>query len=368
MMNGFTSILWIVMILCGHSVMAQGNARELFKFAKFKFDKGEYLAALDYVDRAIQADGSYANAFLLRADIHYRQGEYEKTVADLSTGLKSSSQSSMAYADYYLIRARSCLELELYEKASADLEILFNGTVQNADAYYARAMLCHHRGDLKGALDDLDRAILMSSNVALYYLQRARIKEVQVSGGYRPDAYSNIFSDLSVALALDHENYAAYEMRSRLNQRMGQRAEAIADYSRMIELNTGDIRAYYERGVLKMQEYRYKEAIDDFGVVIQFNADDYLSRRNIAICYQNMEQHQLAVREYSRAIRLMDDAVNANAHQRELLGLFSETLLLRGHCYHLLHQPADACHDFMLAYNLGNKKGLNYHRKYCSVY
>ena len=356
------------MILSGHSVIAQGNARELFKFAKFKFDKGEYLAALDYVDRAIQVDGRYANAYLLRADIHYRQGEYEKTIADVSTGLKSDSQSSMAYADYHLIRARSYLELDLYEEASADLEILFNGTAQNADAYYARAVLRHHRGDSKGALDDLDRAILMSSNVALYYLQRARIKEVLVSAGYRPDAYSHIFSDLSVALALDHQNYAAYEMRSRLNQRLGQRAEAIADYSRMIELNTGDARAYYERGVLNMQEYRYKEAIDDFGKVLQYDADDYLSRRNLAICYQNMERHQLAVREYSRAIHLMDEAVHANAHQRELLDLFSETLLLRGHCYHFLRQPADACHDFMLAYNLGNKKGLNYHRKYCSVY
>ena len=356
------------MILSGHIVPAQGNARELFKFAKFKFDKGEYLSALDYVDRAIQADDSYANAYLLRADIHFRQGEYEETIADVSTGLKTNSQSTMAYTDYYLIRARSYLELELYEEASADLDILFNGTVQNADVYYSRAMLRHHRGDSKSALEDLDRAILMSSDVALYYLQRARIKEVLLSAGYNRDAYSPIFSDLSVALALDNKNYAAYEMRSRLNQRLGQRVEAIADYSRMIELNAGDARAYYERGVLNMQEYRYKEATDDFGVVLQYDVDDYLSRRNLAICYQNMEQYHLAVREYSRTIRILDEAVNANTHQRELLDLFSETLLLRGHCYHFLRQPADACQDFKMAYNLGNKKGLNYHRKYCSVY
>jgi hypothetical protein len=51
-----------------------------------------------------------------------------------------------------------------------------------------------------------------------------------------------------------------------------------------------------------------------------------------------------------------------------LKNTLAETYVLRGHCLNLMGNNAQACQDFLMAHNLGIKKGLNYYRKYCGIY
>jgi tetratricopeptide (TPR) repeat protein len=346
----------------------QESAREMFKFAKFKFDKGEYTVALNLVNKALAYDKTYPSAYFLRADVNFRLGDYGGVVSDINTALDLTRSQSASAPEYQLLRARAYLNLEAWDKAEEDLELLFAGTEEYADAHYARALIRRRGGDLGGALEDLDRAILMRADQAGYHELRARIREALLPPFASEEHYRNILGDLNVAVALEPENYDFLAYRSRISLRCRLRNEAVADLSRMIALKPGEAGAYAERGLLHMQDSRFDLAVQDFSQSIRIDPGDYRSYRNRAICQHNLERQKAALPDYNQAIALMSREIQEAQPAKSLQELLADTHILRGHCLNLLGQQDDACQDFLRAFNLGNKKGLNYHRKYCGVY
>ena len=75
-------ILSFLLVLV-YTATAQESPRELFKFAKFKFDKGEYEEALSYLSQTLDHDSTYSNAYLLRAEIKFMQARLEAKISKL---------------------------------------------------------------------------------------------------------------------------------------------------------------------------------------------------------------------------------------------------------------------------------------------
>ena len=55
---------------------AQDDPRENFKFAKFSFDKSKYEEALKFLNKAIDEDDKYVNAYYLRSETYHALGQY----------------------------------------------------------------------------------------------------------------------------------------------------------------------------------------------------------------------------------------------------------------------------------------------------
>ncbi len=81
-----------------------------------------------------------------------------------------------------------------------------------------------------------------------------------------------------------------------------------------------------------------------------------------------MSRFAEAQKDFTKSIDILTKELERTANKEIVQKNLAETYLLRGHCLNLMGNNANACRDFLAAYNLGVKKGLNYYRKYCGIY
>ena len=152
-----------------------------------------------------------------------------------------------------------------------------------------------------------------------------------------------------------------------MNQ-MDEKELAIKDYNTVIELSPKKEEAYSKRGVIKMNNYDYRSATLDFTRSILINPNEESNYRYRGLCYNNLNNYKEAIKDFSKSIDLLTVKIENSADKDLLKNTLAETYLLRGHCFNLMGSNAQSCLDFLMAYNLGVKKGLNYYRKYCGIY
>jgi clan AA aspartic protease (TIGR02281 family) len=97
-----------------------------------------------------------------------------------------------------------------------------DGNPKSAADYFLRGQGRLSRDELKGALDDLDKAIALSPGRSTYYVARARAYEADK----RPDA---ALADLDSALRIDPKNSDALLMRAELRLARNDREGAASD-------------------------------------------------------------------------------------------------------------------------------------------
>ncbi|MFA6571236.1 MAG: tetratricopeptide repeat protein [Bacteroidota bacterium] len=83
--------------------------------------------------------------------------------------------------------------------------------------------------------------------------------------------------------------------------------EAIADYSKNIELYTKDAMAYYNRGIAKDKMKQYTEAIADFTEAIALNPRNAEAYNNRGNAKDNLKNYYEAIADYSKAIEINPD-------------------------------------------------------------
>jgi tetratricopeptide (TPR) repeat protein len=349
-----------LIIVCSGVLLAQ-DPRENFKFAKFNYDKGEFGEALKFLNHAI-------NAYYLRAETYYELKQYYNAVIDINKILKLDNTQNSFSGDYYLTRGKAFLALDDIDNADADFEKSIALTANNAQGHYYLARLRYVTRNFEEALTELESAIAINSKNAAFYALKAEIKMEY----YRPvsgsQEYRDILSDINMALAYDPENYQYYEMRSRFLANMGEREKALEDYDTMIKLSPKKDDAYTNRGLMKMNQYEYREAVLDFTRSILLNPEVETNYRYRGLCYNNLNNYKEAYKDFSRSIDLLKVELERTAEKEKIQNMLAETYILRGHCLNLMGSNSQACRDFLMAHNLGVKKGLNYYRKYCGLY
>ncbi|HWR58875.1 MAG TPA: tetratricopeptide repeat protein [Thermodesulfovibrionales bacterium] len=93
--------------------------------------------------------------------------------------------------------------------------------------------------------------------------------------------------------------------------------EAIADYTKAIELNPVYATAYYNRGVAYANKKQFDEAVSDFNKVIELSPGDSTAYVGRATAYANKDQFDEAISDYSKAIEL-DPNDSTAYHNRAL--------------------------------------------------
>ena len=125
--------------------------------------------ALALFTRAIQLDPASAEAYFQRAAVYARTGSYEKAKADLERAIKLDPRHFAAHQliDWLLARQRAWDEIIAYWDRFIALE------PNNAAAYLERAGAYRHKGDMPGALADIDKACGLGNQEACA-IQRRR--------------------------------------------------------------------------------------------------------------------------------------------------------------------------------------------------
>lgn len=341
---------------------AQESPKELFKFAKFKFDKGEYDEALSYLSQTLDHDSTYSNAYLLRAEIKFKQEDYAWAIDDLEKAFSADTAYSSFLHKYYLLKAKSHAELDQLKKADEVYQNLLKKDNYNSELQFEYARFKFTINEPVQAIQLMNKAIKIDPKTGKYYAYRAYFTQRAYTVFPGDKKYQSIIDDYNLAIYLDATNYEFYKLRSEFKRQMGQEVEALMDYNKMIELSPDNQYAYTERGVIKMHKENYIDAIEDFSASIELYPDEAKNFRYRGLCLHNLRKYYDAYNDFSKSLELL----NAKADTTEAMQkVIAETYLMRGHVLFAMGKGSEACVDFLKALDMGERKGLNYFRKYC---
>jgi tetratricopeptide (TPR) repeat protein len=118
---------------------------------------------------------------------------------------------------------------------------------------------------------------------------------------------------LALTLALAEKGHATtitahdYLRKGYIASTARQWNNAIALYSKAIELNPSDAEAYMQRAINLEMEDRTDEAIADYEKAVQMQPNYYLALEYLARLYESKGQYEKAFNCYGRALALVKD-------------------------------------------------------------
>jgi len=354
-----------ILLFIVFQAVAQEDPRELFKFAKFKFDKAEYEEALNYLDQTLTVDSTYSNAYLLRAEVYYQLEDFKLAIQDLNSAFNIDSAYNGFLNKYHLLKGKAYLRLNQLDKAEETYRELISIDDYYSEVYYELANLQFLKDEPVAAIVTLNKAIKVDPKNGKYYATRAYFTSKTYTIFPGDKNYRAINDDYNLALYLDPDNYEFYKLRSEFKRQMGQEIEALGDYNKMIEIKPEENYAYTERGVLKMHKEKYIEAINDFNSSIELYPNDAKNFKYRGLCHHNMREYYDAYNDFTKSIDILNKELSAVDGQNNIKSQIAQTYLMRGHSLFAMGKGSEACVDFLKALDMGERKGLNYFRKYC---
>jgi tetratricopeptide (TPR) repeat protein len=152
---------------CFHYAEEGGNAQEGIARCTFALD-----TALTVTDRA----ATYVNRGVLRLSLH----ENDAALADINSGIQIAPTLGDAYVD----RGAASIALGQYDEALADLNKGISlGPHRPQIAYYDRAIVYEHNGDIRSAYEDYKKALEIAPDFAPAAEEIKRFRVVRKMSG-----------------------------------------------------------------------------------------------------------------------------------------------------------------------------------------
>lgn len=219
------------------------------------------LGAIATYTRIIEELPNKPEPYVYRGEVYANIGNYQKAIDDFEAAIRISSSSQMAYEG----RAKAYTEMGYLEVALKDYDRLLVLNSSDHQIRRLRAQLQERLGAIDAAIKDYDEIITRSTNspdsspflLAQDYHARARlfIKNGQIDSALQ---------DLNGALALDPEGVGYYVTRGMVFSSMDLSADAIADYTAALAINSANQPALLQRGDEYMKLQQYESAVRDF--------------------------------------------------------------------------------------------------------
>ncbi|MGE3627771.1 MAG: tetratricopeptide repeat protein, partial [Hyphomicrobiales bacterium] len=166
-----------------------------------------------------------------------------------------------------------------------------------ATAYNNRGYYLAETGDLKGALEDLDRAIKIWPRDATFFLTR----------GYVLGELGEIdraFTDTNQAIKLDPKLAQAYVNRSAGWIAKGEPAKALADVEKALRLEPGNIMALHFKGLSLYHMSRYKEAVTAYNAALKADPKLALAYAHRGYSLFELGEYEKAAADFEKQIAL----------------------------------------------------------------
>ncbi|MDB9348529.1 serine/threonine-protein kinase [Nodularia spumigena] len=128
---------------------------------------------------------------------------------------------------------------------------------------------------------------------------------------YQAGNYQAAVENFTQAIALDSENYSAYNKRGNAFYQLGDYEQAKADTTKAIELNPQNANAYYDRGFALYELGKYKEAVADYTKAIELNSGNAYAYYGRGLALVQMQENRDANEDFSTAIRLQPNYIEA---------------------------------------------------------
>lgn len=211
-----------------------------------------YDQAIAYFDSALAINPKDPDYFVHR-------GLARESKGDKAGAKKDYEQASVLDPDHGLAQY-NLGALARQEGNPDETEKYLTGAIdRNPDLpypYQERAFFRMEKGDLKGALNDYNKALKIQSSDPESWLNRGLVKE-------KLRDFNGAFADFTQAIELKHNLERAWLSRGNVLSKMGKLKEAVEDYSVAITYWPEYTLAYYNRGIVYHRLGFLKEACAD---------------------------------------------------------------------------------------------------------
>ncbi|MBI9068140.1 MAG: caspase family protein [Salinivirgaceae bacterium] len=199
-------------------ILDNGNF-QAFQFKSFTHIKlKDYKNAIVAIDNALKIEKTYVS-YYTRGVANDSLKVYPIAIADYSKAIGLSPNFKKAY--YSLTRAylkNNQLD-DAFETANRAVQKFAN----DADAYDARSLVYHHRGELANAINDLSKLETLVDDATLVLLTRGIYY-------FEFGQFQNAKSDFNQLIAKDNNNIEAIYWRGRANEELIETKLAVVDY------------------------------------------------------------------------------------------------------------------------------------------
>ncbi|MBO9562865.1 MAG: tetratricopeptide repeat protein [Niastella sp.] len=297
----------------------------------------------------------------------YLEGNIAQAKQTANEAINADKNDALAYA------VRGCSEQFDYNfaAAQADLEKAIrlspgNGACQSllADCY----RLNNNTIALSKTTANKAISLLPSPKTAFEYYARALAY-------YTVEKDKEAMADFTKSIELNPRNVRALSKRGSMFYSAKQDDLAIADFTKSININPRYSIPYYSRGNAYLNQQKLEQAIADYTKAVEFDpkfADAWFNR---AVAYKRMQKYEQALADYSKVITLTPkdfDAYNNRGHVYfmqqqydlamtdynkaiELNPGLANSYVFRGNTYTRKQQPELALKDLNKAIELNSK-------------
>jgi len=169
-------------------------------------------------------------------------------------------------------------------------------------------------------------------------------KAVELAQG---GAYEEAIAEFTKAIELSPKDPRLYNDRGRVYHRMNRLPEAIEDFSKAIKLAPKDYAGYSERGAAEVSQNQMEAALADLNKALELKPDDAQTLRFRASAHRGLKQYDLAVADYTAILSKTDPN---SSDQARLVA--ADLLAKRGYTNSLMQQYENAINDYKEAMRL----------------
>ena len=190
-----------------------------------------------------------------------------RTTADANTGAVSPDTAMRIKSRYFVAYAQKALVENNYPKAVDYINSSIELWRDNYDAWFTKADMERHNGDLVKAAEDYRQCYRIDSTKPILFYNMALLDLQMQNSGLA-------LRHLNKAIAMDPSYILAYMKRASMYTDTTKYNEAIMDYNHVLQINRNYYNAYKGRGIAKLMQRKFQEAIDDFTRYIIYDQSD----------------------------------------------------------------------------------------------
>ncbi|MDH5249266.1 MAG: tetratricopeptide repeat protein [Cyclobacteriaceae bacterium] len=374
------------------------DVKKLYRSAEQAYEDASYDEALIILDKCLQENPAYAEAYLTRAKTRERLKDLQGAHNDYNIYLELVPNQPDALYSLAVLRYR----LGMFTQAKEDflklltlppgetttvyfkLSASSTGTNQITTAQSAiKPQLYNYLGLVETSLKNyaaaiqwLDSAIALQESEPDYYVNRGIAKVGNKD--------TTAMSDYKRALLLNPEHTAALHNVAVMKRNLGDVDASLDQLEKAIESDSSMLYPYLERAYQRMEGGYYKGALDDYNRALEINDGDPEIWLNRGIAREKLNDLKGAYSDYTQAIALNEKFEKAWLNRGNVLikqGKYKEAsedysaaiafnpeyayaFYNRAIARQKLKQTAEACEDLQKAEALGQvvseklKKGI----------
>jgi tetratricopeptide (TPR) repeat protein len=251
-------------------------------------------------------------------------------------------ESGYNQAEMYNRRGMANIAIKQFSRAIEDFSMAISLNAGYEEAYYNRGIAKDSIGDSAGSKEDIRRALDISQAQRTIFV-------FQGYDRYNAGDFAGAVDQFQRARSMGIESGKVYYGLGNAHFNLGNYVLAIQELDKAVALGEFSRLLFTNRGKSKYYLKNYEAAVSDFIKATDLGSNDPDIYRFLGLCYYDRNDFKKSLEEYSQAIKIRDD--------------FKEAFANRGDCWLSLKNYLSAIADYDTAILLGTRDPVVYNNR-----